>query len=62
MCPLGLSQRDSKTYKSGKYFSKRSILSTIDLRNSYGDQRGVADRKTILCWQVIKLLKNNGYF
>jgi len=22
----------------------------------------VADRKTLLCWQVIKLLKNYGYF
>jgi len=33
-----------------------------DLSKINGDQRRMANRQTVLCWQVIQLLKNNGYF
>ena len=54
-------QRDQQANESGWVVPKRRFVSQIGLGIAYGDQRGVADRKTSLRWQVIKLLKNDGY-
>src|SRR5574340_752781 len=34
----------------------------VGFRAVDGNQRGVANRETLLRWQVIRLLKNHGYF
>jgi hypothetical protein len=48
-----------------KYISngrKRSLLPSFDLCTLDGDQRRVPDRKALLCWQVISMIKKDGYF
>ena len=39
----------------------RVIIKT-DFRLITGDQRGMENRQTVLCWQVTQLLMCNGYF
>ena len=48
--------------KSGCCISQCRSLPQIDPGSSDGDQRGVAERKSFLCWQVTGLLRNNGHF